>query len=78
MTAFRLDDDDSPILSLHLFFSSPPLIPSSSLPLLLQRWVPSTFLNFAFMPMHLRMPWVASLSFSYMCILSYTRGDKER
>jgi hypothetical protein len=41
-------------------------------------WIPGHMITYGVMPMHLRMPWVASLSFSYMCILSYTRGDKER
>ena len=38
-------------------------------------WVPSTIINFAFMPMHLRIPWVASTSLIWTCILSYMRGD---
>ena len=27
------------------------------------------------MPPHLRMPWIASVSFGYVCLLSFTRGD---
>jgi hypothetical protein len=37
-------------------------------------WVPSTFLNFALMPMHLRIPWVATTSLIWTCILSSMRG----
>mmetsp|Transcript_20464 Transcript_20464/g.68711 ORF Transcript_20464/g.68711 Transcript_20464/m.68711 type:complete len:418 (-) Transcript_20464:351-1604(-) len=40
-------------------------------------WVPSTFLNFAFMPMWLRIPWVASTSLVWTCILSAMRGGDE-
>ena len=47
-------------------------------PLLLQLWVPSTFLNFAFMPMHLRIPWVASTSLIWTCILSTMRGGSDK
>jgi len=37
-------------------------------------WVPSTFLNFAFMPMWARIPWVAGTSLVWTCILSSMRG----
>lgn len=37
-------------------------------------WVPSTFLNFAFMPMWGRIPWVAGTSFVWSMILSALRG----
>eukprot|EP00566_Odontella_aurita_P011992 CAMPEP_0113580310 /NCGR_PEP_ID=MMETSP0015_2-20120614/30596_1 /TAXON_ID=2838 /ORGANISM="Odontella" /LENGTH=394 /DNA_ID=CAMNT_0000484473 /DNA_START=217 /DNA_END=1401 /DNA_ORIENTATION=- /assembly_acc=CAM_ASM_000160 len=37
-------------------------------------WVPSTFLNFAFMPMWGRIPWVAGTSLLWTCILSAMRG----
>ena len=37
-------------------------------------WVPSHFINFTIMPMHLRIPWVASTSFFYSIILAYMRG----
>jgi len=40
-------------------------------------WVPSTFINFAFMPMHLRIPWVATTSLVWTCILSAMRGGAE-
>jgi len=38
-------------------------------------WIPSTFLNFAFMPMWARIPWVASTSLIWTCILSAMRGS---
>jgi glycine cleavage system regulatory protein len=37
-------------------------------------WVPSTFVNFAFMPMWARIPWVAGTSLLWTCILSAMRG----
>lgn len=37
-------------------------------------WVPSTFINFAFMPMWGRIPWVAGTSFLWSMILSLMRG----
>jgi len=37
-------------------------------------WVPSTLLNFAFMPMWARIPWVAGTSLVWTCILSAMRG----
>ena len=40
-------------------------------------WVPSTIINFAFMPMHLRIPWVATTSLFWTCILSYMRGSDD-
>jgi len=40
-------------------------------------WVPSTIVNFAFMPMHLRIPWVATTSLFWTCILSYMRGGDD-
>lgn len=37
-------------------------------------WVPSALLNFAFMPMWARVPWVAGTSLVWTCILSAMRG----
>lgn len=37
-------------------------------------WVPSTVINFAFMPMWARIPWVAGTSLIWTCILSALRG----
>lgn len=37
-------------------------------------WVPATALNFAFMPMHLRIPFVAGVSLLWTCVLSAMRG----
>jgi protein Mpv17 len=41
-------------------------------------WFPGHAVTYGIMPLHLRMPWVASLSFGYLCILSYTRGDRDK
>jgi len=37
-------------------------------------WVPATLINFAFMPMHFRIPFVAGVSLLWTCILSTMRG----
>ena len=37
-------------------------------------WMPSHFINFTFMPMHMRVPWVATTSFFYAMVLSGMRG----
>lgn len=37
-------------------------------------WVPSTLINFAFMPMWARIPFVAATSLLWTCILSAMRG----
>ena len=37
-------------------------------------WVPATVINFAFMPMHFRIPFVACVSLLWTCILSAMRG----
>jgi len=36
-------------------------------------WVPSTIINFAFMPMWARIPWVAGTSLFWTIVLSYMR-----
>ena len=40
-------------------------------------WVPSTIINFAFMPMWARIPWVATTSLLWTCILSVMRGASD-
>jgi len=45
------------------------------LPALWKLWIPSTIINFSLMPMHMRIPWVASTSLIWTCIISYMRGD---
>jgi len=40
-------------------------------------WIPSTVLNFTFMPLWGRIPWVASTSLIWTCILSMMRGGEE-
>ena len=37
-------------------------------------WVPGTIINFAFMPMYARIPFVAGISLLWTCILSTMRG----
>ena len=39
-------------------------------------WIPSTVLNFTFMPLWGRIPWVASTSLIWTCILSMMRGGE--
>jgi len=40
-------------------------------------WVPSTIINFSFMPMALRIPWVASTSLIWTCVISAMRGAND-
>ena len=40
-------------------------------------WVPSTIINFAFMPMWARIPWVATTSLLWTCVLSVMRGASD-
>lgn len=47
---------------------------SEDLAALWKIWVPSTFVNFAFMPMWARIPWVAGTSLLWTGILSAMRG----
>lgn len=37
-------------------------------------WVPAHSVTYTIVPPHLRMPWIAAVSFGYVCILSFTRG----
>jgi len=39
-------------------------------------WVPADLVNFGFMPMHLRVPFMACMSFGFCMVLSLTRGGK--
>ena len=50
---------------------------NEDLPALWKLWVPSTIINFSIMPMHLRIPWVASTSLIWTCIISYMRGGDD-
>ena len=38
-------------------------------------WFPCHAVTYGLMPLHLRMPWVACVSFGYVGLLSFTRGD---
>ena len=40
-------------------------------------WVPAQFINFAFCPLWLRVPYVACLSCFWTAFVSFTRGKKE-
>ena len=37
-------------------------------------WVPATIVNFAFMPMYMRIPYTAGVSLAWSCVLSSMRG----
>jgi len=37
-------------------------------------WLPGHCVTYGLMPLHWRMPWVAAVSFGYVCLLSKTRG----
>ena len=38
-------------------------------------WIPAQCITFGIMPTHLRLPFIATLSFFWCCILSYIHGD---
>jgi len=38
-------------------------------------WIPAFGVTFFVMPIHLRIPWISFVSFSYVIVLSITRGD---
>ena len=40
-------------------------------------WLPTTVINFSFLPMWGRIPWVATTSLVWTCILSYMRGSMD-
>lgn len=37
-------------------------------------WLPGHCVTYGVLPLHLRMPWVAAVSFGYLSLLSFTRG----
>jgi protein Mpv17 len=39
-------------------------------------WLPGHAVTYGVMPPHLRMPWIATVSFGYISLLSLTRGEK--
>ena len=41
-------------------------------------WYPANLITFGFMPVHLRVPWIACVSFAWIVILSLVRGEKEK
>ena len=38
-------------------------------------WVPAHIVTYGFCPVHLRISWMASVSFAYVMLLSFTRGS---
>eukprot|EP00658_Telonema_sp_P-2_P043424 TRINITY_DN31360_c0_g1_i1.p1 TRINITY_DN31360_c0_g1~~TRINITY_DN31360_c0_g1_i1.p1 ORF type:complete len:376 (+),score=106.47 TRINITY_DN31360_c0_g1_i1:166-1293(+) len=42
-----------------------------------QIWIPCNFVNFGFMPMHLRIPFMACCSMAFCIVLSSMRGGKQ-
>lgn len=41
-------------------------------------WIPGHAITYGVLPMHLRMPWVAAVSFGYLSLLSFTRGASQQ
>ena len=41
-------------------------------------WIPGYAITYGLCPVHLRMPWIASVSFGYVALLSFTRGSKDK
>lgn len=41
-------------------------------------WAPLHMINFTFMPLHFRMPFIAGAGLFWVFILSYVRGDREK
>jgi hypothetical protein len=41
-------------------------------------WVPAHGVTYAVVPPHLRMPWIAGVSFGYVSLLSFTRGGYDK
>jgi len=39
-------------------------------------WLPGHAITYGVMPPHLRMPWIAAVSFGYIALLSVTRGSR--
>jgi len=48
---------------------------TADLPRLWAFWFPAQSVTFGLMPMHLRLPWVAFISFFFTACLSWWRGD---
>ena len=74
--------------SLHEVMAAPAKIVSSALSRYRQNyredwrntwsvWVPGHVVTYGVCPPHMRMPWVAFVSFGYLCLLSFTRGDMQ-
>lgn len=50
---------------------------SSDVSAMLAVWLPANVLTFGVIPVHWRVPWLASVSFMWTLYLSHTRGDYE-
>jgi len=70
---FVTSDKPDPVRAVKTYYGNM----TEDLTALWKVWIPSTFLNFAFMPMWARIPWVASTSMIWTCILSAMRGGSE-
>jgi len=40
-------------------------------------WFPAHCVTYGMLQPHLRMPWIASVSFAYVCVLSFMRGQEK-
>lgn len=49
---------------------------SSDLLAMWKLWIPAQMVNFTFIPIHYRMPFITSVSFGWTMILSFMRGKK--
>ncbi|EOD33317.1 hypothetical protein EMIHUDRAFT_111890 [Emiliania huxleyi CCMP1516] len=70
---FVTSDSPNPVCAVNQYIGNM----NEDLVALWKVWIPSTLLNFAFMPMWARIPWVASTSLIWTCILSAMRGSSE-
>ncbi|GAB5366336.1 hypothetical protein AAMO2058_001135300 [Amorphochlora amoebiformis] len=44
----------------------------------LKIWIPADLINFGLMPMHMRLPFMAFVSFGWTCLLSFMRGAGDK
>lgn len=51
---------------------------SNDMVALWQVWLPAQMTNFLFMPLHMRMPFITSVSFAWTIILSMMRGGSQQ
>ena len=41
-------------------------------------WIPAQCITFGIMPLHLRLPFIASVSFFWCCVLSFMHGEYQQ